>query len=377
MDAIVRYSDVSKTYDGVTSVVRNLNLDIEEGEFLTMLGPSGSGKTTSLMMLAGFEAPTSGEILLDGRSLARVPPHRRDIGMVFQNYALFPHMTVSENIAFPLQVRKRPAAEIEQRVKRALDMVHLSTLGGRRPLQLSGGQQQRVAVARALVFEPKIILMDEPLGALDRQLRESMQLEIRSIHERLGVTAVYVTHDQGEALTMSDRIAIFSNGAIEQLGSPEELYSRPSNAFVAQFIGENNLMPCAVARTSGLECEAELAGSGPVRARYGDLSPGQTDGVVAVRPEKVRVRPKSAMDSSENSFSAVVEAVVFFGDHVKLALRLAGGQKLVSRSLPEDTATFGVVGQELTVGWNTQDCAIYAPRSRPAPPIPVAFASQA
>ena len=220
-EPIVRFVGIGKTYDGVTSVVDNLDLDIERGEFLTLLGPSGSGKTTTLMMLAGFETPTAGEILLDGKPLSRLPPYKREIGMVFQNYALFPHMTLAENIGFPLSVRGVAKDEIARRVDRALDMVQLGGFGSRRPAQLSGGQQQRIAVARALVFEPKLVLMDEPLGALDKQLREQMQLEIRRLHQRLGVTMVYVTHDQAEALTMSDRIAVFHRGKIQQLDRPE------------------------------------------------------------------------------------------------------------------------------------------------------------
>jgi putative spermidine/putrescine transport system ATP-binding protein len=232
-DAFVKFSEVQKSYDGETLVVKNLNMDIARGEFLTMLGPSGSGKTTTLLMLAGFEVPTHGSIFLDGNPIDKMPPHKRDIGMVFQNYALFPHMTVQENLAFPLQVRKIPKPEIETRIKRALDMVQLGAFGHRRPGQLSGGQQQRVALSRALVFDPKLVLMDEPLGALDKQLREQMQLEIKHIHQGLGVTVVYVTHDQSEALTMSDRIAVFNDGIIQQLATPADLYERPDNAFVA------------------------------------------------------------------------------------------------------------------------------------------------
>src|SRR5210317_22250 len=239
-DAFVQFSRVQKSYDGETLVVKDLNLDIPKGEFLTMLGPSGSGKTTCLMMLAGFETATHGDIRLDGVSINNIPPHKRGIGMVFQNYALFPHMTVSENLAFPLEVRKMSKSETEAKVKRALDMVQMGEFGGRRPAQLSGGQQQRIALARALVFEPELVLMDEPLGALDKQLREHMQYEIKHIHESLGVTVVYVTHDQSEALTMSNRIAVFNDGIVQQLADPVTLYERPDNAFVAQFIGENN-----------------------------------------------------------------------------------------------------------------------------------------
>jgi putative spermidine/putrescine transport system ATP-binding protein len=250
-DHIVRFVSVQKSFDGETLVVKDFNLDIAHGEFLTMLGPSGSGKTTCLLMLAGFEAITHGDILLAGVSLKNVPPYKRDIGMVFQNYALFPHMTVEENLAFPLESRKLPKDQIGQKVGRALDMVRLSAFGKRRPGQLSGGQQQRVAVARALVHEPKLVLMDEPLGALDKQLREQMQLEIKHIHDDIGITIVYVTHDQSEALTLSDRIAVFNEGVVQQLASPSDLYERPENAFVAQFIGENNRLMGKVVETNG------------------------------------------------------------------------------------------------------------------------------
>ena len=218
----VEFSKVQKSYDGENLVVKDLNLSVGKGEFLTMLGPSGSGKTTCLMMLAGFETATHGEILLDGRPINNIPPHKRGIGMVFQNYALFPHMTVNENLSFPLEVRGQGKSERELNVKKALDMVQMSEFGHRRPAQLSGGQQQRIALARSLVFEPDLVLMDEPLGALDKQLREHMQFEIKHLHERLGVTVVYVTHDQSEALTMSDRIAVFDDG----IGMEKEILSK-------------------------------------------------------------------------------------------------------------------------------------------------------
>ena len=241
-NAFVKFERVQKSYDGETLVVKDLNLELPKGEFLTMLGPSGSGKTTCLMMLAGFETATHGDILLDGVSINNIPPHQRGIGMVFQNYALFPHMTVAENLAFPLEVRKIAKAERETKIIRALDMVEMGNFAGRRPSQLSGGQQQRIALARALVFEPELVLMDEPLGALDKQLREKMQFEITNLAHALGITVVYVTHDQTEALTMSDRVAVFNDGQIQQLASPDSLYEEPENSFVAQFIGENNTL---------------------------------------------------------------------------------------------------------------------------------------
>ncbi len=290
-EAFVSFQGVQKTYDGETLVVRDLNLDVARGEFLTLLGPSGSGKTTTLMMLAGFEAPTQGRIVLAGRELNRLPPHKRNLGMVFQNYALFPHMTVAENLAFPLRVRRIPKAELAGRIDRALDMVHLAEFENRRPGQLSGGQQQRVAVARALVFEPEIVLMDEPLGALDKKLREQLQFEIKSLHDRLGITMVYVTHDQGEALTMSDRIAVFAHGILQQCGPPRRLYEQPMNAFVADFVGENNRMAGTVRQRTGETCKVELDHSGgeAVALAVQDLQPGNRC-ILSVRPEHVQDR---------------------------------------------------------------------------------------
>ncbi|HRK95103.1 MAG TPA: ABC transporter ATP-binding protein, partial [Rhodospirillales bacterium] len=287
---IVRLRGIEKSFDGASLVVKGVDLDIRRGEFLTLLGPSGSGKTTILMMLAGFETPTRGEIVIDGRPVGNLPPHKRDIGIVFQSYALFPHMTVAENLAFPLEVRKRRRGEIRERVERALSIVRLDGLGGRRPNQLSGGQQQRVALARALVFEPKLVLMDEPLGALDKQLREHMQLEIKHIHERLGVTFVYVTHDQTEALTMSDRVAVMSHGVIEQLDTPERVYEAPLNAFVAHFVGENNRLPGRVLSSDGTTCVVEVADGWRIDALA--IGKGAVPGAattVSLRPERVRL----------------------------------------------------------------------------------------
>ena len=259
-DALISFKGVQKTYDGTQLVVRDLNLDIQRGEFLSLLGPSGSGKTTTLMMLAGFESPTAGDIFLDGKPITRTPPHKRNFGMVFQNYALFPHMTVAENIAYPLRVRKLPNAERDAKVKRALEMVQMGAMGGRYPSQMSGGQQQRVALARAMVFDPQLVLMDEPLGALDKQLREHMQIELKALHRQLGVTFVYVTHDQGEALTMSDRVAVFNEGIIQQLDDVESLYETPSNRFVASFVGDNAVLDATVHAAQGDNCEVVLPG---------------------------------------------------------------------------------------------------------------------
>ena len=271
-DGFVVFDRVQKSYDGENLVVKDLNLSIGKGEFLTMLGPSGSGKTTCLMMLAGFETATHGDILLDGRPINNISPHKRGIGMVFQNYALFPHMTIAENLSFPLEVRKMGKSEREEKVKRALDMVQMGDFGGRRPAQLSGGQQQRVALSRALVFEPDLVLMDEPLGALDKQLRETMQFEIKRIADNLGITVVYVTHDQTEALTMSDRVAVFEDGRIQQLAPPDELYEEPKNSFVAQFIGENNTLEGTVQAIKGGIAEIKLADGSIIDAKPVNVS---------------------------------------------------------------------------------------------------------
>ena len=320
-EPLVRFQGVQKSYDGSHLVVRDLNLDIHPGEFLSLLGPSGSGKTTCLMMLAGFESPTRGDILLEGRRLNDVPPHHRNLGMVFQNYALFPHMTVERNLEYPLKVRKMPAAQRAQRIHEALSMVQMQDFAKRYPAQLSGGQQQRIALARALVFQPKIVLMDEPLGALDKQLREHMQLELKALHRQLGITFVYVTHDQSEALTMSNRIAVFDQGVIQQVCAADTLYETPCNRFVAGFVGDSNQFPGTVLAVEGDLCQVELAGGVQLR---GLNVQGLTAGapcVVAMRPE--RVLPGAG--GGANPFQAVAVDEVYFGDHVRLRCRLDGG----------------------------------------------------
>jgi putative spermidine/putrescine transport system ATP-binding protein len=359
-DAFVKFSDVQKSYDGETLVVKSLNMDIAHGEFLTMLGPSGSGKTTTLLMLAGFEVPTHGRILLDGRPIDNMPPHKRDIGMVFQNYALFPHMTVEENLAFPLQVRKMAKPEIAARIKRALEMVRLGPYGKRRPGQLSGGQQQRVALARALVFDPKLVLMDEPLGALDKQLREQMQLEIKHIHAGLGVTVVYVTHDQSEALTMSDRIAVFNDGVIQQLAQPADLYERPENAFVAQFIGENNRLQGQVTAMNGTTCQVQIPGSGAIRALAVNVGGVGHATTLSLRPERVKVNPPAG--SVPNVFNAEVRELIYLGDHVRTRVSVCGQENFVVKLPNAEGAVHFEPGAKITVGWKAEDCrALDAP----------------
>jgi putative spermidine/putrescine transport system ATP-binding protein len=359
-DAFVKFIDVQKSYDGETLVVKSLNMDIARGEFLTMLGPSGSGKTTTLLMLAGFEVPTNGRILLDGKPIDNMPPHKRDIGMVFQNYALFPHMTVEENLAFPLQVRKLGKPEIAGRIKRALDMVRLGPYGKRRPGQLSGGQQQRVALARALVFDPKLVLMDEPLGALDKQLREQMQLEIKHIHADLGVTVVYVTHDQSEALTMSDRIAVFNDGVIQQLARPADLYERPDNAFVAQFIGENNRLRGQVTAMNGTTCQVQIDGSAAIRALAVNVGGVGQATTLSLRPERVKINPPAG--SVPNIFNAEVRELIYLGDHVRTRVSVCGNEDFVVKLPNAEGSIQFEPGAKITIGWKAEDCrALDAP----------------
>ena len=351
-DIIVKFERVQKSYDGETLVVKDFNVDIERGEFLTMLGPSGSGKTTCLMMLAGFEPATHGEIYLNGKPINNVPPHKRGIGMVFQNYALFPHMTVAENLAFPLKVRNLDKSDVEQKVKRALDMVQLPQMAGRRPAQLSGGQQQRVAVARALVFEPDLVLMDEPLGALDKNLREEMQYEIKHIHERLGVSVVYVTHDQSEALTMSNRIAVFNDGVVQQLAAPEVLYEQPSNAFVAQFIGENNQLHGKVTAIDGSIASVTLNSGDQVQALAVNCGGVGEETMLSIRPERVMI----GQDGAPNKLSGKVMELIYLGDHIRCRMQVAGHEDFIVK-VPNSHAHAALkVGESTTVGWQHEDC---------------------
>jgi putative spermidine/putrescine transport system ATP-binding protein len=353
-DALVRFESVRKSYDGVHFVVEDLNLAVGRGEFLTMLGPSGSGKTTSLMMLGGFERPTLGHILLDGRPVEKLPPEKRNIGFVFQNYALFPHMSVAENVAFPLRYRGVTGAAAAEQINRALARVRLEKFGARPPGQLSGGQQQRVALARALVFEPKLVLMDEPLGALDKQLREQMQIEIKHIQTSLGITMVYVTHDQSEALTMSDRIAVFSDGRVQQLANPETLYNAPDNRFVASFIGENNTIRCVDAGKDGAWRVVRLADGSILRATgapefLDDLS-------VSIRPERLTVAAGEASGVA-NRIAGVVREAFFLGDQVRLVVAAFGDQEVVAR-IPAREARRYTPGEAVTLTCDPEHCRL-------------------
>ena len=354
-NAFVKFERVQKSYDGETLVVKDLNLELPKGEFLTMLGPSGSGKTTCLMMLAGFETATHGDILLDGVSINHIPPHQRGIGMVFQNYALFPHMTVAENLAFPLEVRKIAKAEREAKIMRALDMVEMGSFTGRRPSQLSGGQQQRIALARALVFEPELVLMDEPLGALDKQLREKMQFEITNLAHALGITVVYVTHDQTEALTMSDRVAVFNDGRIQQLASPDSLYEEPENSFVAQFIGENNTLDGEVKNLSKNMAVVQLDDGSLIDCKPVNVEKVGDRTRVSIRPERVEYN-KKRINKQAHTLKAEVLEFIYMGDIFRTRLRVAGNDDFIikTRNAPDQQRL--TAGQQIEIGWLPKDC---------------------
>lgn len=351
-DGFVVFDRVQKSYDGEILVVKDLNLNIAKGEFLTMLGPSGSGKSTCLMMLAGFETATHGDILLGGKPINNIPPHKRGIGMVFQNYALFPHMTVGENLAFPLEVRKMGKSQREEKVKRALDMVQMGDFAGRRPAQLSGGQQQRIALARALVFDAELVLMDEPLGALDKQLREHMQYEIKHLHESLGITVVYVTHDQSEALTMSDRVAVFDDGIIQQLSTPDDLYERPENAFVAQFIGENNQLSGVVESVKGDIATVRLDNGLLTDALAVNCGEKGNRTTLSIRPERVSVGVKKTKTSVEGE----VKELIYLGDHIRCRMSVHGDENFIVKVPNAAGHTHLKEGEKTMLSWNKEDC---------------------
>ncbi len=352
----VEFQGVGKTYDGRTMVVDGLDLEARQGEFLTLLGPSGSGKTTCLNMLAGFETPTRGTIRIRGVPVGDTPPRKRGIGMVFQNYALFPHLTVGRNLAFPLEIRGVGAADRQARVARALDLVRLAGYEDRRVTQLSGGQQQRVAIARALVFEPDLVLMDEPLGALDRRLREELQYEIRRIQRALGVTFIYVTHDQQEAMVLSDRVAVFEGGRLQQVASPEGLYEEPMCSFVARFVGENNRISGRVETVDGALCEVAVGEAARVRAlRVAPLEVGDRT-TVSIRPERVGIAPPTGGDKYANAFDAEVLDLTFLGDHLRVRARLFDSDRFIVK-IPNVVGHGAVLaGDRIRIGWTPTDC---------------------
>jgi len=340
----VEVCNIVKRFGDFTAV-DNVSINIAPGEFCSLLGPSGSGKTTMLKIIAGYEDPTEGTVKIDGQDVSNVPVAKRNIGMVFQNYALFPHMSIAKNIAFPLEMRKTPQDEIDRRVQDTLNIVGLGELGGRFPRELSGGQQQRVAVARALVFEPDILLMDEPLGALDKNMRQSMQFELKQLHQRIGVTVIYVTHDQEEALYLSDRVVVFNEGCVAQEAPPETLYNTPNSAFVANFLGECNLVPATengdgVSLLSGRTLNLSLKGE------KGTLN------MIGIRPERMTIGDAAKM--CENQFDAVIEDVFFLGQGYKVIAKADGvNWTIVSQnriSMPKLT-----VGEQVLIGFDVED----------------------
>jgi len=367
----VELRNVSKRFGEVVAVDR-VSLQIRDGDFFALLGPSGCGKTTTLRLIAGFETPTEGDLYIQGEPVGDTPPFRRNTNMVFQNYALFPHMSVARNIAFGLEMKRVPKAEIRRRVQEALEMVRLSGLGYRRPAQLSGGQQQRVALARALVNHPAVLLLDEPLGALDLKLRKEMQLELKKLQQQVGITFVYVTHDQSEALTMSNRIAVMHHGQVLQVGSPTDIYEQPNSRFVADFIGESNFLDGRVLERDAEMVTVLVGGEVPVRVAAGpnsllaergllsELNPGRTV-TLAVRPEKVRLfRERPA--GMANCLAGRVEEIVYVGTETQYRLRLEDGSLLAVRQQNVDPArdpTACYTGQELVyLSWQPESTLI-------------------
>jgi putative spermidine/putrescine transport system ATP-binding protein len=349
----LKIEGITKTFGAVTAL-HGADLEMAEGEFLTLLGPSGSGKTTLLSIIAGLMRPTSGQVWIDGRLATDLPSFKRDLGMVFQNYALFPHLSVFENVAFPLRMRRRPGAEVDREVARVLDIVKLPHVAGRLPRELSGGQQQRIALARCIVYRPSIVLMDEPLGALDKKLREHMQMEIKRLHGELGITILYVTHDQEEALAMSDRICLMNNARIEQIGTPDDLYFRPRSVFAADFLGESNIFSGVLVATGS---HATL--------RYGNgrtLFAEAPDGLAVGRALKWMVRPESLRivrgDSGlPNRVGGLVQDIVFAGDVTKIHVRTDEGDIVVAKELTAQAALPGR-GEAIMLGWRSEDTVL-------------------
>ncbi len=349
----LRFEGVEKRY-GDFPALKPLDLEIAPGEFLTLLGPSGSGKTTLLSMIAGFENVSAGAIYLDGRRLDTLPPEKRNVGMVVQNYALFPHMSVRRNVEFPLRMRRVERSEIDASVLRALELVELADQIDKHPNQLSGGQQQRVALARAIVFEPQLLLMDEPLGALDRRLRESVQFELIAMHRKLATTIVYVTHDQVEALTMSDRIVVLRDGEVQQVGTPREIYELPANRFVANFIGNSISLDGTVSESDGETCRLRTAGGVELEGlRAGGIAAGES-ATLMVRPERIDLGPHQA----EQGVPARVTDRLFMGELTRYSVELEDGTSLdVNQPNTRDRVEFGP-GARVSLVWNASDAVV-------------------
>lgn len=351
--APIRISGISKTYKELT-VLDSVDLDIHGGEFLTLLGASGSGKSTLLNIIAGFVKPSGGTIEVDGVEMSRLPPHKRGLGMVFQHYALFPHMSVAENVAFPLKRLRVPKAEVTRRVAEALDMVDLGRMAARKPTEISGGQQQRVALARAIVFRPRVLLMDEPLGALDKMLREQLQLEIRKLHKDIGITFVFVTHDQDEALTMSDRIALLKDGRIVQLGTPEELYNSPSCRYAAEFVGVSNIFQGAIKNSAFIDGQHAREYKLPV----GHAAQGSA---LMIRPEHMHVAPAgSNTNHTGDHIAATVEDCIYLGSSRTVQARTAAGALLIARTEVPRSPDGIHTGAQIQMHWEATDARVLA-----------------
>src|SRR5262245_60902200 len=374
MDPVITVDHVVKRF-GDYVAVHDANFEIARGEFFSMLGPSGCGKTTTLRMIAGFEQPTTGRILLEGKDVSRVPPYRRNVNTVFQHYALFPHMSVYDNVAFGPRSRKIDEADVKKRVAELLEVVRLQKFATRKPTQLSGGQQQRVALARALVNYPSALLLDEPLGALDLKLRQAMQIELKRIQREVGITFIYVTHDQEEALTMSDRIAVMNEGKVEQIGSPEEIYHSPSSVFVANFIGVANLLPATVQNNSGKDITVLVGGnrlvhvdSGPRQWSVGDPA------TVMVRPERLHLSREA--NGRQSALPTVVDAVLFQGSSIRCILKAADGTPIVAHVGHDDPLPGLDTGQSLWVS-SASDAARLLPPSKAPSPLELTLARTA
>jgi spermidine/putrescine ABC transporter ATP-binding subunit len=352
--------DIHHEYQRDAPAVRGISLSVESGEFLTLLGPSGSGKTTLLRIIAGLLQPTSGRVYIDGRDVTRTPPGKRDVGLVFQNYALFPHLSVFDNVAFPLRLRKVPGDEIRRRVGEALELVFLTGFETRQPAHLSGGQQQRVAVARAIVFQPTVLLMDEPLGSLDKRLRQQLQLELRRLQREVGVTTIYVTHDQEEAFSMSDRIAVLSDGLTNQIGTPEDIYRAPADEFVAHFVGEVNYFRCSVARTDAGHAVLHSEHGTDIVVQWNGTRPSEDRLGCAIRPEKIRI---GRQVDAVNSFPGGLHTMIFQGSHYRGEVRLRSGESL-HVVLPPTSDLHE--GDDVEVGWEAEDSHLFRLEPRKA-----------
>ncbi|WP_033445555.1 ABC transporter ATP-binding protein [Ornithinibacillus scapharcae] len=350
---MVQLEHVTKEFDD-TNVVDDLNLDIKAGEFLTLLGPSGCGKTTTLRMIAGFEKPTSGKILLNGQQVDEMEPYKREVNTVFQSYSLFPHMNVFDNVAFGLKMKKVGKEEIKERVTKALKLVQLEEYGNRKPKQLSGGQQQRIAIARAIVNNPKVLLLDEPLGALDLKLRKQMQLELKHLQQTLNITFIYVTHDQEEALTMSDRIVVMNKGKIEQIGLPVDIYERPQTRFVADFIGQTNILEGSVTEIEGDMARMEFSGQTIDIPKTNEVTQGE-EVYISVRPEKMKVS-STPFDSSIN-LKATFKEKIYVGSVTKIVVTMSNGKELTINEFPDKIEDFTETS-DIYVNWSPNNSVV-------------------